>query len=286
MRMGVDGAGAALDAEGDRRFDAKVARARETVRAAGIEQALYEGLLQALGYGGNAPPMLALARLLPWRRLAEGVAPEDRALEFEARLLGAAGLLPSQRGHRGPVEAHVDDLERRFAAGGAAVVAARDVEALGRASENASRRVAAAARFLARLESPARLLAIVRAGTVNEAIARSSSRVRFWLRHHDVCAAPCRLPPALAGRSRALEIIVNVVLPVVCASGDAALRGGRARTLRAAAAAGGLRRDALHRAGAGVGGCAWSTRAAQGCWRCIATGAGATAAAGAGSVRL
>ena len=73
-------------------------------------------------------------------------------------------------------------------------------------------------------ESLSTLLAIAGANTVNEAIAPlliASSG--YWRTHHDVCAAPCRLPPAFVGRSRALEIVINVVLPVACATGDAAL---------------------------------------------------------------
>ena len=113
MRMGADGAGRALDAEGDRRFDAKVAHAREAVRASGVEQALCDGLLEALGYGGNAQQMLTLARLLPWTRLRDMTAGDQTRME--ALLLGSAGLLPSQRAHHGPVEPHVEAMERILA---------------------------------------------------------------------------------------------------------------------------------------------------------------------------
>lgn len=230
MRMGVDGAGAALDAEGDRRFDAKVARARESVRASGVDGAIYEGLLEALGYGGNAPPMLALARLLSWPRLRERAARHGMAIE--ALLLGSAGLLPSQRGHRGPVEAYVQELERRFAAARLTSLAPGLWKTWGVRPENApARRVAAAAALLARTGEPSALLAICDARTVNEAVAPLCLAANgYWLRHHDVCAGPCRLPAGFVGRSRALEIAVNVVLPVACAAGDVAL-AAKARAL-------------------------------------------------------
>jgi hypothetical protein len=230
MRMGVDGAGAALEAEGDRRFEAKVARARESVRAAGVDGALYEGLLEALGYGGNAPPMLALARLLPWPRLRDQAGGDRGAIE--ALLLGSAALLPSQRGHRGPMDAHVAALEERFAKGRLPSLAPGIWKTWGVRPENApARRVAAAAALVARAGEPSALLAIADARTVNEAIAPLCiSAEGYWLRHHDVCAGPCRLPAGFVGRSRALEIVVNVVLPVACAAGDAAL-AGRAREL-------------------------------------------------------
>jgi hypothetical protein len=91
--------------------------------------------------------------------------------------------------------------------------------------------VAAAAALIARTREPSALLRIAGARTVNEAVAPLCVAAEgYWLRHHDVCAAPCRLPAAFVGRSRALEIAVNVVLPVACASGDAAL-AARARAL-------------------------------------------------------
>ncbi|TAK72952.1 MAG: DUF2851 family protein, partial [Dehalococcoidia bacterium] len=94
-----------------------------------------------------------------------------------------------------------------------------------------ARRVAAAAALLARLDAPSGLLRIVGARTVNEAIAPLLVEARgYWLRRHDPCAAPCRLPASLVGRSRALEIIINVVLPVACAIGDGELAAA-ARTL-------------------------------------------------------
>jgi len=230
MRMGADGVSTALDAEGDRRFDAKIARVRETVRASGVGAALYEGLLEALGYGGNAPQMLALARLLPWPLLRDHAA--GQPLRMEALLLGSAGLLPSQRDHRGPVEAHVDALEAAFARARLPSLQAGTWKLWGIRPENApARRVAAAAALLTRLGEPAVLLRITDAATVNEAIAPLViSASGYWLMHHDLCAGACRLPPAFVGRSRALEILVNVVLPVACASGDPGL-AAKARAL-------------------------------------------------------
>ncbi len=232
MRMGAGGVGTALDAEGDRRFDAKVARMRESVRASGVEAALYEGLLEALGYGGNAPQMLALARLLPWARLRDRAG--GQPLDGEALLLGSAGLLPSQRGHRGPLEPHVDALEAAFARARLPSLPPGTWKLWGVRPENApARRIAAAAALLQRLGDPAALLAIVDAATVNEAIAPLLiSASGYWLTHHEVCVGACRLPPAFVGRSRALEVIINVVLPAASASGDPAL-DARARALYA-----------------------------------------------------
>ena len=63
------------------------------------------------------------------------------------------------------------------------------------------------------------------AATVREAIAPlvAAQAAGYWRDHYDLCAGPSRLPPAYIGRSRALEILVNVVLPAACASGDAGM---------------------------------------------------------------
>ncbi|HEX5502229.1 MAG TPA: DUF2851 family protein [Thermomicrobiales bacterium] len=325
-RMGAHGAGAALDAEGERRFEAHGARLREIVARDGLEQALYEGLLGALGYGGNTPAMLALARLLPWRVLearsgrreaggarssgavggrsraridggqwtverkleagrwrlerGAGATPEDERgtaiteargagangrdtagttnarreagtpgvqspassfqpdtstrFELEALLLGSAGLLPSQRAHRGPVDTYVEGLDRAFGHARLASLPASAWKLWGVRPANApARRVAAAAALLDALGAPSGLLRALDASTVNEAIAPLSARAGgYWLAHFDPCAGPCRLPPAFVGRARALEILLNVVLPAAAASGDDAL-AGRARALYA-----------------------------------------------------
>jgi hypothetical protein len=236
MRLGADGAAAALDAEGDRRFEARVARAAETVRQGGLEQALFEGILEAMGYGGNAPAMLALARVLPWRRLdALTRSSADRPLHMEALLLGAAGLLPSQRRHRGPVEEHVTRLERIFAA----ATHIKPLEASRwklwgvRPANMPARRIAGCAALFARHASPRGVLAALGARTVNEAISPFAGHaVGYWRSHYDPCAAPTNLGAAFIGRSRALEIIINVVGPAAMASGDEAL-AAQARALYA-----------------------------------------------------
>jgi hypothetical protein len=153
----------------------------------------------------------------------------------EAVLLGSAGLLPSQRGHNGPVDPYVQDLEREFRLISRPSLSPSIWKLSGVRPENMpARRIAGAAALLRSLVLPSAIWQVATARTVNEAIAplirRSSG---FWLWHHDVCAAPCRLPPAFIGRSRALEILTNVVLPAAAATGDVWL-SSRARELFAA----------------------------------------------------
>jgi hypothetical protein len=97
-----------------------------------------------------------------------------------------------------------------------------------------ARRLAAAAQLFAGLP-PAALLLLAGAPTAREAMAPFAALRAggYWRDHHDPCAGPSALPEAQVGRGRALEILVNVVLPAAAAHGDAAL-GASARRLYAA----------------------------------------------------
>ena len=96
---------------GEQRFEEKASRF-ETACAADPDsdntaaaQELWAGLLEALGYSQNKEPFRRLAATLPLSLIVEldreartrREPPEDRLLNLEAVLLGAAGLLPSQR---------------------------------------------------------------------------------------------------------------------------------------------------------------------------------------------
>src|SRR5205823_658461 len=141
--------------------------------------------------------------------------PSDLDKKNEAMLLGSAGLLPSQRGHRGPLDAYVLALEREFARMSLPALPPSRWKLWGVRPENMpARRIAGAAALLRSLLLPEAIWQLAAARTVNEAIAPLIARASgYWLRHYDVCAGPCRLLPAFIGRSRALEIVINVVLP-------------------------------------------------------------------------
>ena len=228
-RLGPDAVGEILDREGDRRFDDKVRRWRSALEADGVEQALYMGLLRALGYGGNSGSMEALAAALPWSMLA-GLSAAD-AGRVTALLLGVAGLLPEQRGHAGPVSPLVAEMSRAFAESGLAA-AGLPWKLWGVRPENHPvRRIAAAAHLLGRLGAPSHALASSSALSSRDAIEPFLvTATGFWRDHHDVCGTPARMPASLIGRSRALELLVNVVLPAAVATGDAGGAAG-ARTL-------------------------------------------------------
>lgn len=266
-RMGIEGVMAALDAEGARRLEAKTDAFAARIGAEGLEQALYAGLLTALGYGGNTGQMAALARLLPWPRLRDAVEAieaaagegttarcagerdrqhdgggacdgDRRRRGFEALLLGSAGLLPSQRvGARGPsppLPAHpyVAAIEALFGAAGLPSLGRSGWRLAGIRPENApARRLAGAAALLAGWRSPADLLLPAAAARTEDAVAPLCvAGAGFWRDQFDLCASPCRLPPAIIGRSRAIEIVINVVLPAALAVSRSGAADGAMRT--------------------------------------------------------
>ena len=75
------------------RLESKAAHFESRARQAGWEQALWEGLFRGLGYKHNVWPMLRLAELRS--RLAPPK-PKLEPIALQARLFGAAGLLPHE----------------------------------------------------------------------------------------------------------------------------------------------------------------------------------------------
>jgi hypothetical protein len=75
------------------RLESKAAQFESRARQAGWEQALWEGLFRGLGYKHNVWPMLRVAELRS--RLAP-IKPKLEPIALQARLFGAAGLLPHE----------------------------------------------------------------------------------------------------------------------------------------------------------------------------------------------
>jgi hypothetical protein len=105
-RLGAPAAAAALDRLGDMRFRARKAAYAARFREAGTEQALWEGILESLGYGGNRELMRSLAARIPWNTLSPelaGTRPSARAALAEAILReGVAGASPEGGHHARP----------------------------------------------------------------------------------------------------------------------------------------------------------------------------------------
>ena len=90
-----------LDSAGEERFLAKTSEFQKALAQTEGGQSLYQGIMGALGYVKNKPPMLKLARRLPLQILQSmtggEVSDQERLAWLQALLLGTAGLLPSQR---------------------------------------------------------------------------------------------------------------------------------------------------------------------------------------------
>jgi hypothetical protein len=209
---------------GQMRFRQKKARFAGALRREGANQALYEGILRTLGYSRNQEPFAHLARLLPYERLRTALDREG-PLAAEALLLGGAGLLPFQRG-RTAASPHVAVLERRWAQEGTSQVPLEAWQLSGLRPENhPARRLAGLARLLSRWPS---LVAALH--SLDDTDGRPLSQFiaawqvpadGFWQFNHSPDGGG--RPPfgALIGRGRALELLINAVLPFAAAFGQA-----------------------------------------------------------------
>ena len=190
-RLGPEAVGRILDRLGDLRFRQKTEGFRRALSAAAADQVLYAAVLEALGYGGHREAFARLARELPYRRLrsaAAGQAGAEAAARLETMLLVAAGLasFPDPTLWRPRCR---------------------------RPANHPRRRVAGAARLLARGRSG--LAAYARACLPAE--VSPAAAVRAW-----TVAGEGGASPALVGRGRAIEILVNAVLPFLAAGGAGA----------------------------------------------------------------
>jgi hypothetical protein len=222
---------ARLEAAGLARFAERQARYAAALDEQGAPDLLAAGLIEATGYGANREPARALATRVPGDalRAAAGADP----IVFEALLLGAAGLLPSQRG-RTADEPSVVALETawpRWAAGLAEPLSAGDWRFFGvRPVACPPRRLAGVARLLARtppdrlLAEAARALRTLAPRPAARALAASllvEAEAGYWRGHWDFGRASARPLPALLGPERAAETVVNVLLPLLAAWGEA-----------------------------------------------------------------
>ncbi len=182
-RLGPEAVGEALDRLGTMRFRQKVAEFARRLRAEPLEELLWEGILEALGYGGQRQAFRLLARRLPWAQLRAELMPlaaKERA--ERARHLLLATLQEVAAPTSQPVRPH-NRPESRLQ--GAAALAGR---------------------FTAKGLRPA-LFALL-SGTPQEAARATSAALAV---------------PGLIGPGRAQEILANALLPCAAASGDEAL---------------------------------------------------------------
>lgn len=226
----------AIEDQGRRRHAEQAAVMESQIAALGPDQALHQAILRALGYRPNAAAFEVLGGCVT-SALSESLARNGEVAgvgALEAVLMGAAGLLPMQR-PGSPVDGYGRTLQRIWQSHGslAGLQAADWTLQSVRPANRPTRRIAAAARLLARAPAPGETLAETVLAEVRRAAADSDLRRlqarwqvaeapdAYWARHFDFGRATRRPAPALVGADRAREILVNAVLPFAAAMGHA-----------------------------------------------------------------
>ncbi|MBM3215227.1 DUF2851 family protein [Candidatus Poribacteria bacterium] len=200
------------------RFLRKAERFGQRAEVVGEDAVFYEGLADALGYSRNREPFALLVQRVPLDALL-GSDPFDA----EACLLGAAGLLPSQRGIVDD-DRYVTDLEARWNR-----VAGRIAHPMRESDWHVSpvRRGNLPAR---RVVALGRITQAMGGGFVDELVRlgesaswRALSRAfraaddDYWASHDDFGSPSRRRLRHLVGDARARDIVVNVGLPALVA---------------------------------------------------------------------
>jgi hypothetical protein len=205
-----------LQKEGDLRFKARANHYQKEIEEKGPGQALYQGILEALGYSKNKVPFLRLAALAPLKNVEEILSDESRPqheclLRLQAFLLGKAGLLPSQRGSD-RCDQYISKLEGLWPdISGKTLMSFRDWELFKvRPSNHPLRRIIALS-YLIQYYQPKGLVRsltdLVRAVPVEGSAPELESGFMISADPYGGEGSP------LIGRERAAEIVINALLP-------------------------------------------------------------------------
>jgi hypothetical protein len=195
--------------------------------------------MTALGYSRNKESMAELSRRMPLRQLetaaSDGIPDMEYLAQCQARLIGAAGLLPSQRNVQYQADNHaeewVDRLESAWAACGETAGMSKDSWRFFkvRPGNYPTRRIAAMSHLLLRFKEKglrAGLEEILKETTLDDGGRELEQALLvapdgYWSWHLDFGLPGGGVIPALLGRERAAEIVINVLLPFTFARGGA-----------------------------------------------------------------
>ena len=221
---------ALLEMSGQQRLKEKAARMSRAIADRGPEQALYEGIMLALGYKRNRIPFDHLARRLSLQKLREEA--NHDATRAYALLLGVAGLMPARLLDQWDAETrtfirrlwdHWWKQESRWNP----LVIPRSVWQLSgiRPQNSPLRRLAAAADLFTNEAGPISKLSFVTITAAKpwfkeaEALFQSSGATGYWKNRLTFSAAPQKKETALIGRQRIGAILSNAVIPHLAATG-------------------------------------------------------------------
>ena len=192
-----------LDRAGDERFRSKAGGYAMELESGDVEQVLYAGIMEALGYSVNRRPFAALAASVPMVRLRDlrDEPGETRLLAIRAMLVSAAGLMSLVS----------PEDEKRFRG------VLKDLPKVAQIAEPwRTFRVRPSNHPLRRIEGTAVL--IDRA--LDEGFLSIATRTARGRKHRSLINL--FTAPPFIGESRAREITVNVVLPFLYAWGGVA----------------------------------------------------------------
>lgn len=239
-----------IEAAGDARMEEKTARMEADLDVYGsLDEVLYRGLLDALGYSSNREPMRALATALPLSTLTSlpySGSLSERATLLEAVLLGAASLLPSQRpdltAHDWVTSDYIEAIERLWQANAPILSHSLHKSAIEgwqwdrtRPANSPPRRLAAMSRLLARYAwtrggsgLSGSFLDIMDTFSPTELAKEWTGMLAlpgdgYWASHSDFgrpLAGLNKEEVALIGSSRAADMLVNILLPLSLAYAD------------------------------------------------------------------
>lgn len=196
------------------------------------EQLLYEGVMEALGYSKNQLPFLKLAKNLPLHYFKDTVpsSHDEAVLHYEALFFGAAGLLPpssAMNDAESKVRVHqLKQLWKEFSAQYRGVQMNEGEWQFFRLRPDnfPTVRLAGAARLVQRFVSTNVFKAIIQT-TKNQEL-RATNAVNslqslfivdaddFWSTHYRFGERSGKHLTTLVGKSRANDIVINVVVPI------------------------------------------------------------------------
>lgn len=209
-----------IESAAQHRLRLKSNRLHALVSAHGREEAVYQALAQTLGYRNNQRPFLVLAQRLPMKRLIK-----ETASSREALLFGVAGFLEGVGPDQVEVltKAYLRDLWSEWWKLRDGCLRWLEPQHELRWKFNAIRpgnhpqrrlgALVALVNIWSKVSSP-----LKEAGRWSQAAWREtllSLEHEFWSNHYTLLSSPSDKPSALIGETRVLEMLANVVYPLL-----------------------------------------------------------------------
>ena len=212
-----------LSIAGEERFVAKADAFRKALKEEDAGQVIYRGIARALGYAKNAKPCEDLANKLPLIILEEIKSKPDSI--SQALVLGTAGLLPSQR-HKSIEDREVDKLETIWQSLDITETMKEADWCFFRVRPDnfPTRRLIALSHLISRhskTELRQGIIQMVKKAPLGAEHRWLESGLTvagsgYWRNHFDLGITQ-KKSSSLLGREKASAIIINTVLPFVCA---------------------------------------------------------------------